>query len=109
MGVPATMMTAAPVIEVGLMAAVLKMLMKAAKIEVSLPTTVGATIEVSWPTSVEVTTRRAKMTLRVVSTRSSANRPECMPAIFLEASHSICSEPVNAQSISSESHFVWEN
>lgn len=49
------------------------------------------------------------MTLRVVSTRSSANRPECMPAIFLEASHSICSEPVNAQSISSESHFVWEN
>lgn len=47
MGVPATMMTAAPVIEVGLMAAVLKMLMKAAKIEVSLPTTVGATIEVS--------------------------------------------------------------
>lgn len=91
------MMAAAPVTEVGLMAVELKMLMRA------------ATIEVSWSRSVEATTRWAKMTLRVALSRSSANRPECMPAIFLEASHSLCSKPVNAPSISCESHFVRGN
>lgn len=88
------MMAAAPVIEVGLMTVELQMLMM---------TTTAEAAMIETAVSVEATTRRAP---QVISQRSSANRLEYKSAIFLEASHSICSEPVKSKSISCGLHFV---